>query len=203
MGLFEWWTVPRFCVSFGIWLVCYFHKGNLPLKECINGVSTHPKKLTHWILEQIMEALIEGTLWPPCWYHGFVPLFSLVSIEPRLGKKHCKSKEPVLLKIAIQVPGSLRKQSTEILWSLKEKCLPLKWRAIQKRRTDSLKETSEALRLNNQTDLWKRHKGNKLQWVNKELLCYRECYRASHNPEHVRGWRPLCSVRWQLWVQPG
>lgn len=67
-----------------------------------------------------MGALIEGTRWQPCRYHGFVPLFSLMSIEPRLGGKHCKRKEPVLLKIKIQIPGSLRKQSTEILWSLKE-----------------------------------------------------------------------------------
>lgn len=47
MGLFEWWTLPRFCGSFRIWIICCFLEGNLPLRECVYGVSTHPKKLTH------------------------------------------------------------------------------------------------------------------------------------------------------------
>lgn len=37
-------------------------------------------------------AMIGNTVWPFCWHHGFVPLFGLMSTEPRLGKKLQKQR---------------------------------------------------------------------------------------------------------------
>ena len=74
------------------------------------------------ILIRSNVAMIGNTVWPFCWHHGFVPLFGLMSTEPRLGKKNYKSKEPILWKI-IQTPENLEELSSLIM----ENPEKLKW----------------------------------------------------------------------------
>lgn len=81
--------------SLGMQVVCFAPEGNAALRVRVWGLYT-PQRIEQWLLEQATVAVRGGTCWPPHQHYGFVPLFSLMSTEPRLEKTLLK--EPSLVK---------------------------------------------------------------------------------------------------------
>lgn len=82
--------MPGFFGLVGTRFICFAPEGDAS-SESEDMKSVHTPTRGHMLIRSNV-AMIGNTLWPFCWHHGFVPLFGIMSTEPKLGKKITKAK---------------------------------------------------------------------------------------------------------------